>query len=88
MDKRVIIIILDSVGIGHAPDAANYGDLGASTLGHTALKVGGLKIPTLQKMGLGSIAPGEILGCPPSDHPIASYGRMTERNCGSARVVF
>ena len=42
MDKRVIIIILDSVGIGHAPDAANYGDPGASTLAHTAEKAGGL----------------------------------------------
>lgn len=82
MDKRVIIIILDSVGIGHAPDAANYGDPGASTLAHTAQSAGGLKIPNLQKMGLGNIEPREILGCPPNEHPIASFGRMTEVNCG------
>ena len=82
MAKRVIIIILDSVGIGYAPDAANYGDPGASTLAHTARSVGGLAIPNLQKMGLGNIEPKEILGCPPSPEPTASFGRMTEVNCG------
>ena len=57
MAKRVIIIILDSVGIGYAPDARSYGDSGASTLAHTAQSVGGLKIPNLQRMGLGNIEP-------------------------------
>ena len=82
MAKRVIIIILDSVGIGYAPDAGSYGDSGASTLAHTAQSVGGLKIPNLQRMGLGNIEPKEILGCPPNLEPLASYGRMTETNCG------
>lgn len=82
MAKRVIIIILDSVGIGYAPDAGSYGDSGASTLAHTAQSVGGLKIPNLQRMGLGNIEPKEILGCPPNLEPLASYGRMTEINCG------
>lgn len=82
MAKRVIIIILDSVGIGYAPDARSYGDSGASTLAHTAQSVGGLKIPNMQRMGLGNIEPKEILGCPPSPDPSASYGRMTEINCG------
>jgi len=82
MGKRVIIIILDSVGIGHAPDAASYGDTGASTLANTAKAVGGLKLPNLGKMGLGNIEPREILGCPPVDAPIACFGRMTEINCG------
>lgn len=82
MAKRVIIIILDSVGIGYAPDARSYGDSGASTLAHTAQSVGGLKIPNLQRMGLGNIEPKEILGCPPNLEPLASYGRMTEINCG------
>lgn len=82
MKQRAIIIILDSVGIGHAPDAANYGDVGASTLANTAKAVGGLKIPNLQKLGLGNIEPSEILGCPPAPKPLASFGRMTEKNCG------
>jgi phosphopentomutase len=82
MKQRVIIIILDSVGIGHAPDAVNYGDEGASTLANTARAVGGLNLPNLQKLGLGSIEPCEIEGCPPAETPLASYGRMTERNCG------
>lgn len=82
MAKRVIIIILDSVGIGYAPDAKAYGDSGASTLAHAAQSVGGLKIPNMQRMGLGNIEPKEILGCPPNLEPLASYGRMTEINCG------
>ena len=82
MNKRVIMIVLDSVGIGHAPDARNYGDEGASTLANTAKAVGGLALPNLQKMGLGNIEPCEIEGCPPAETPIASYGRMTEINCG------
>ncbi len=57
--KQAILIILDSVGIGAAPDAADYGDAGANTLVHTAEAVGGLNLPCLQKMGLGNI-PGLI----------------------------
>jgi len=53
--KRAILIVLDSVGIGAAPDAADYGDSGANTLVHTAAAVGGLNLPCLQKMGLGNI---------------------------------
>ena len=82
MVKRVIILVLDSVGIGHAPDAIKYGDEGASTLSDTARAVGGLKIPNLRRMGLGNIEPQEILGCEPVEAPIASFGRMTEVSCG------
>lgn len=53
--KRAILLILDSVGIGAAPDAADYGDAGANTLVHTAEAVGGLRLPCLQKLGLGNI---------------------------------
>jgi len=53
--KRAILIILDSVGIGAAPDAADYGDAGANTLVHTAEAAGRLHLPCLQKMGLGNI---------------------------------
>lgn len=56
MFKRVHLIVLDSVGIGEAPDAEKFGDVGADTLGHIAERVG-LKIPHLEKLGLGAIRP-------------------------------
>lgn len=85
--KRAILIILDSVGIGAAPDAGEYGDRGANTLVHTAEAVGGLKVKCLQKMGLGNIpaliTPGlSIKGVPPAEKPLASYGAMREVSRG------
>ena len=53
--KRAIIIVLDGVGIGAAPDADDYGDRGSDTLGNVARAVGGLKLPNLEKLGLGNI---------------------------------
>jgi len=85
--KRAIIIILDSVGIGAAPDAADFGDAGANTLVHTAAAIGGLHLNCLQKMGLGNIpgllTPGlSIPGVPPAEKPLASYGAMREVSRG------
>ncbi|SCH83502.1 phosphopentomutase [Romboutsia sp. Marseille-P6047] len=54
--NRVFLIVLDSVGIGELEDAKEYGDVGANTLCNLANKVGGIKLPNLQKMGLGNIA--------------------------------
>jgi len=81
------LLILDSVGIGAAPDAADYGDAGANTLVHTAEAAGGLRLPCLQKMGLGNIpalvTPGlSIKGVLPAERPIASYGAMREVSRG------
>ncbi|NLB60726.1 MAG: phosphopentomutase [Lentisphaerae bacterium] len=78
---RALLIILDSVGIGAAPDAAAYHDSGANTLAHTAQAVNGLKLPTLQKLGLGNIPallPGSasIAGVPPAARPLASFGAL------------
>jgi phosphopentomutase len=53
--KRAAIIVLDGVGIGEAPDARAYGDVGSDTLGNVARKVGGLKLPNLERLGLGNI---------------------------------
>ena len=78
----LIISMPRNMSIRRSPDAKAYGDSGASTLAHTAQSVGGLKIPNMQRMGLGNIEPKEILGCPPNLEPLASYGRMTEINCG------
>ena len=82
-----ILIVLDSVGIGEAPDAALYGDVGSNTLGNLALAQGGLNLPTFQKLGLGNIpaviSPGSSLaGVPPATTPMASYGAMQELSQG------
>ncbi|HAS81144.1 MAG TPA: phosphopentomutase [Verrucomicrobia bacterium] len=83
---NVYLIVLDSVGIGAAPDASDYGDTGANTLAHTAAACGGLHLPTLQAMGLGNIpalTDGQpIAGVPPVAAPIAAFGAMQERSAG------
>src|SRR3984885_15047666 len=70
--ERVIWIVLDSVGVGPLPDAADYGDVGRNTLGHIA-ELRPLQIPTLVKMGLANIAPLKHL-TPPS-RPTAAFGK-------------
>lgn len=59
--KRAVILILDGVGIGEAPDAADYGDAGSDTLGNVARACGGLDLPRLERFGLGNIRPLEGL---------------------------
>lgn len=87
MQMRAFLIVLDSVGIGAAPDAALYGDTGSSTLGHLAEAVGGVKLPVFEKLGLGNI-PGmipagvPIKGVPASPAPVASFGAMEEMSEG------
>ncbi|MCG0275171.1 MAG: phosphopentomutase [Thermosediminibacteraceae bacterium] len=80
MIKRVILIVLDSVGAGELPDAALYSDEGSNTLANTAKAVGGLKVPNLQKLGLGNII--EIEGVAPIPEPEASYGKAAEKSAG------
>jgi len=79
--KRGIIIVMDSCGAAEAPDAADYGDKGADTLGHTAAVVGGLKVPNLQAAGLGNLH-GSIQGVPPVTAPSMAYGKMAEASAG------
>jgi phosphopentomutase len=79
--KRGIIVVMDSCGAGEAPDAADYGDEGADTLGHTAAVVKGLKLPNLQAAGLGNLH-GSIQGVPPVAVPSMAYGRMAEASAG------
>ena len=78
--QRVIILVLDGVGVGELPDAANYGDAGSNTLVHLAEAVGGLSLPHLQQLGLGNIVP--LPGLPPTPKPAASWGQMAERSAG------
>ncbi len=77
---RAVIIVLDGVGVGNAPDAAAYGDEGASSVEHCAAAVGGLLLPTMGSMGLGNITP--VRSTPPAARPIGGYGRMAEAAAG------
>src|SRR6476659_3711337 len=71
--RRIIWIVLDSVGIGAMPDAAAFGDPpGADTLGNIA-RLRGLRLPNLSRLGLGNIKP--LAGIAPSDSPAGAYGR-------------
>ena len=76
--KKVLLIVLDAVGCGNAPDAAAYGDEGANTLAHVA-EGASPHLPNLCALGLGNI-PGT--GFPPAEAPIGAYGRLTERSAG------
>jgi phosphopentomutase len=72
--RRVIWIVLDSVGIGAMPDAADYGDQASDTLGNIA-RLRGLKLPNLARLGLGNIKP--LTGIPPAARPEGAFGRCT-----------
>ena len=78
--SRVILLILDSVGIGPAPDAGAYGDDAANTLSHTAHKVGGLRLPNLERLGLGNLA--QIDGVAPLKASQGAYGKMQKVSPG------
>src|SRR3954453_16960332 len=72
--RRAAVIVLDACGVGALPDADAYaGDAGSNTLGHLAERVGGLELPALQRLGLGSILP--LLGVAPADAPVM-HGRL------------
>ena len=79
---RVIVIVLDSVGIGELPDASAYGDEGSNTLGNIA-RVVPLRIPALRSLGLGNVA---AIG-PPISEPRGAYGRMAEASPGKDSVT-
>ncbi len=67
------MIVLDACGAGALPDAADYGDAGTNTLAHLAQRLGGLRLPTLERLGLGSILPLE--GVMPAPAPVL-HGRL------------
>jgi phosphopentomutase len=71
--RRAAVVVLDACGVGELPDAAAYGDAGASTLPHLARAAGGLDLPVLERLGLGSIVP--IEGVAPAEQP-AVHGRL------------
>ena len=72
--------MLDAVGAGELPDAAQFGDEGSNTLGNVARAVGGLDLPALEALGLGNVM--ELEGCPPQPGAPAVAGRLLERSKG------
>jgi phosphopentomutase len=85
MGRRAVVIVLDGLGAGRAPDAADFGDEGANTLANTARTTGGLRAPNLQALGLGNFE--EIEGVPPAESPVASYGLMVELSAAKATLA-
>ena len=83
--RRVFLIVLDSVGCGALPDAADYGDVGANTLAHIAEASGGLSLPTLQSLGLGNIIP--IEGVAPVKTSRAAYGKLGTASKGKDTTI-
>ncbi len=79
-DRRALILVLDGVGCGEAPDTAVYGDSGSDTLGNVARAVGGLTLPNLERLGLGNLS--RIEGVTPVAHPVAAWGTMLPRSSG------
>jgi phosphopentomutase len=79
-NKRAVLIVLDSVGVGELPDAADFGDVGAHTLGHIAEVVDGFDMPNMRSLGLGNIDTLPQLAAAAS--PNANWGKMTEVSLG------
>ncbi|HMS41306.1 MAG TPA: phosphopentomutase, partial [Pyrinomonadaceae bacterium] len=77
--NRIVLMVLDSAGIGEMPDAESWGDKGADTLGHI-LESRKVNLPNLQKLGLGNIRPLQDL--PALENPIGSYGKCTLKSNG------
>jgi phosphopentomutase len=78
--RAVVLIVLDSVGIGDAPDAAAFGDEGSATLPNIARAVDGIRLPTLERLGLGHIT--ALKGVTAVDSPGGAFGTLTETSAG------
>jgi phosphopentomutase len=85
MGRRAVVIVLDGLGAGKAPDAAEFGDEGANTLANTARAVGGLEAPNLKILGLGNVE--GIEGVDPVALPGASHGLMVELSAAKATLA-
>jgi phosphopentomutase len=84
-ERRVVLLVLDGVGVGAAADAAAYGDEGSNSVGNTARAVGGLCLPNMGMLGLGNIC--SIEGVPPVTDARGAFGRMAELSRGKDTVI-
>jgi phosphopentomutase len=80
VSRRAAIVVLDGVGIGAAPDAADYGDVGSDTLGNVSRAVGSMDLPNLARAGLGNIAP--LAGVSPTSHAKGAWGLLIPKSSG------
>lgn len=80
MTHRVVLMVMDSVGIGEMPDSPEYGDQGSNTLANISKEIGGLKVPNLAQLGLGNIT--DIPFVPPAVNPSGNFGKMAEKSKG------
>lgn len=78
--SRIAVVVMDSVGIGELPDAAQFGDAGTHTLGHIIERNPNIKLPNLQRLGLGNIA--DLGSLKAVDQPLGAYGKMAEISAG------
>ena len=78
--KRIFTVVIDSLGAGALPDAADYGDGGTDTLGHIAQAVESLRIPNLQRLGLANLHP--LTRVPPVENPLGYYAYLREASVG------
>ena len=83
--KRIFLVVIDSLGIGAMKDAAEYGDAGADTLGHIDQTVKELKLPAMEKLGLGNLC--TLSHVAPSDHPLGYYARLNEASLGKDTMM-
>lgn len=85
MDRKVVLVVLDSVGIGELPDAKQYGDEGSNTLGNIAKNVPGFSIPNLEALGIGNIeGVEELIQC---ENPAGIFGRCSELSNGKDTIT-
>lgn len=82
---RTTVIVLDGVGVGALPDAAEYGDQGSNSVGNTAQAVGGLSLPNMGRLGLGNLT--QVEGVPPLEDTLGAYGRMAEASKGKDSTI-
>ena len=82
---RCTLIVLDSLGVGAMPDAADWGDAGADTLGHILSTVKDIQLPNLTAMGLGNLHPAS--GRPTVAAPTAAYGRAAIASNGKDTIA-
>lgn len=85
MIERILLVVLDGVGIGELPDAGRYGDIGSHTLAHTAAAVGGIDLPFFSSLGLGRLSP--VPGLSSSTTRPSAYGKMAEASVGKDTVT-
>jgi phosphopentomutase len=83
--SRVVWIVLDGVGLEALPDAGSYGDGNSATLPHVAAACNGLRLPNLQRLGLGNLA--DVAGAPPVISPVGAYGRLAEISPGKDSII-